>query len=101
MGILKKINTDNKDLNQVQENVDKAIETFNNNPLLMGRFKENITLYNGVPYQVEHGLKRPVLGYIIIKKSGVADIYDSSSSIPSKTIILTSNADVVISLYVF
>lgn len=101
MAVLKRINTEDKNLNQVQENVDKVLDGINSNPLLGGRIRENISLSTGVAHQLEHGLNRKPIGYFIIKKNAEADVWDTVSSMPAKTIILTSSANVVISIYIF
>jgi len=101
MAVLKRINTEDKNLNQVQENVDKVLDGINQNPLLGGRIKQDVVLKELEPFELEHGMNRQVIGYFIIKKSGEADVWDTKSNIPSKTLILTSTKNVVISLYIF
>lgn len=101
MKILKKVNTPDPNLNQVQENVDRVLGNINENPILNGKIIDNIALTQDEPFELNHGLERKIKGYMIIKKSGEADVYDRLSNLPTKTHILTSSANVVISVYIF
>lgn len=52
---------------------------------------------------LNHGLGVPVQGWVVVRRSGGAVLYDkqSSNKIPSKTLILNSSTPVTVSLLVF
>jgi hypothetical protein len=71
-------------------------------PIVNGLLLKDVTLATG-PNAVNHRLGRKLQGWIIIGINGVAEIYDNQASnqMPSLTLSLTSDADVIVSLWVF
>jgi hypothetical protein len=94
----RKIITEDRELNQLQTNVDEAIAPFIRSPILDGRLIENVALINGTT-AVEHKLGRQILGYIIVAQDASASIYNSALS--DKFVTLVSNANVNVKLWVF
>ena len=70
-------------------------------PILDGHLIENLQLTSGEPLVVNHGLARRIRGYFITRKSAAADIFDTNTSQPARSIQLESTADVTISIWVF
>lgn len=68
-------------------------------PMLSGKAILNFTLINGVT-KISHGLGRMMQGWQITDINGAATIY-RSAPLNSSTLTLTSNAIVVVSLWVF
>lgn len=68
-------------------------------PLSQGNFLKNVSLANGVTV-INHLLSRKQQGWFIIDVNGAATVY-RSQPFNALTLTLTSNAAVVVSLYVF
>lgn len=69
------------------------------NPILKGLQLKNIALINGVTV-VNHLLSRTQQGWFITDIDGAANIY-RSQPLNDKTLVLTSNANVSINIWVF
>lgn len=69
------------------------------NQLTQGLLLSNISLINGVTV-INHLLSRTQIGFIITDINAAATIY-RSQALNAKTLTLTSNANCVISLWVF
>lgn len=94
--------SDDQDLMLMQTKWAQELNPVLNSPLLAGRLIRNVALINGST-QVDHKLGRKLQGWMVIRKRGAAEIYDSqdSNSMPQLTLSLVSNADVSVDLYVF
>lgn len=72
------------------------------NPITSGLQLDNIelTIGNNV---INHKLGRKLQGYMIVRKNGQAGIFDTqgSNQMPQLTLNLTSDADVLVSLWVY
>ena len=73
-----------------------------NNPSLNSNIINNVSLVSGKNV-INHLLGRNLVGYRIIGKNAVADIYDeqASNQSPNLTLVLRSNASCMINLEVF
>lgn len=69
------------------------------NPLTQGNLLTGVSLINGVNV-INHKLSRVQQGWIITDQDGIASIYRSKVFGP-QTLTLTSNAAVVVNIYVF
>jgi len=69
-------------------------------PFLDGIYHRNISLVTGTN-QINHRLGRLYLGYIILRKTASADIYESGTVDKSKVISVYSTGNVTIDLWVF
>lgn len=71
-------------------------------PISRGRLVSNVSLITGAN-QVNHGLGRKLIGWIIVGIDGVAAIYDTQAQnqMPQLTLNLTSDADVTVNLWCF
>lgn len=72
------------------------------NPLNNGSILKNVSLINGTTV-VNHMLGRPLQGWKIIRQRAAASIYDvqDSNQMPESTLLLVSDAAVVVNLEVF
>lgn len=96
-----RIQTDSRELNQLQTLIQEAFLPLQNNPMCNGTFLNNIALISGST-TIFHGLGHPVQGWIVTMIDGAATIYDAQSTNPSpKTLVLVSDAAVTVNLYVF
>lgn len=89
-------------LDQTQNTWATALDPVISNPLVKGNLLLNQKLVTGSNV-INHKLGRKLIGWFVIGKNGVADIYDTQASnqLPQLTLNLTSSADVTASLWVF
>lgn len=98
----RKVVGQNRELNQVQSNVEQAVAEVIKNPLLNGRLIEDVALTTTAS-KIEHKLGRTPRGYLIVKRSANAQVYDSlaSEGSPDLFLPLTASANVTVSLWIF
>ena len=103
MRAFKTINVGDQDLQRVQENTDNAFRQFLRNALLDSAFLETIDLVTGQDNVINHTLNRPLRGWFPVRKSAEATLWDTQAinTLPSRTLVLQTSADVTISLIVF
>ena len=101
--IFKKINTDNYELQKVQDSVVSAFQTLGMNYMINGELLKDITLQSGVDNQVQHKLSRVPNGFFIVDKNAAADVWQSTTAnkIKDRILLLRSSATVTINLWVF
>jgi hypothetical protein len=96
-----RVQSSDRVLNLIQDNLSKAIDNLNMVPLNGGVLVEGISLAIG-DNTVYTQLNGPLTGWIIVDIDGVAEIYNNSSSTtPTGQLILNSDAEVTVSLFVF
>lgn len=78
------------------------IDPFLSNPSLSSIILPDISLVSG-SNSINHTLGRKLLGWRVIRIQGSATLYDQQGSnpMPELTLVLVSNANVVVSLEVF
>jgi len=71
-------------------------------PLINGQLLENLKIVAG-NNTINHGLGRPLVGFIVIRNSGATSIGDNQAinATPALTLTLTSNGTSTVSLWVF
>ncbi len=96
------VQTSDRNVNQLQKNVQFALDPILTNALVYGRLIENVNLVSG-SNTIDHGLGRVLQGWIIVRKRSDAAIYDNqdNNSQPGVSLILVSDAAVSVNLYVF
>lgn len=96
------IQSENRDVNQLQQFIQQGLTPLLMNPYLNGRLIEKVNLVSG-SNSVNHGLGRKLQGWVIVRKRSDAAIFDTQdvNPIPDKTLDLQSDVDVSINLYVF
>ena len=99
----KKIRTSNPELMRVQDEVEQILNPLAKLEILDGHLLRDISITAGTPLVVNHGLARPVIGWVVVRKNANADIWDSQDTnrIVGRTLVLNSDANVQLSLYVF
>lgn len=93
-----KVQSDDRELNQVQSNITLALKPFQDNKTLHGVLLNGITLAIGSNV-INTGINRPVIGYWITSQASGANIYNAPFSGPNLTLI--SDAVALINIYVF
>lgn len=97
------IKTDDKDLDQMQRNADRAYRLMSINPVVQGNWFTDIPVVGNVEFTVAHGLAAPYRGYAVTRTQGVNQIIvrDGMQTDPGKTIVLRPSATGTIDLYIF
>jgi hypothetical protein len=97
-----KVHTANRELNQVQENVARALAPIFGNPIVDGVLLTGVVLASGANV-ISHTLDRKLVGWIIIRQRALAQVYDTqdSNATPALTLQLQASAPVTVDLYVF
>lgn len=96
------VQTDDRNINQLQQNISQALEAILSNPLVNGNILNGVKLQIG-SNTLNHGLNRNLQGWIPILVNAAADVFDeqATNTNPSKTLILNSSAVVTVSIYCF
>lgn len=91
------INTTDKDLQKIQDNVTIAVTTIETKPFMGGVLLEAVTLASG-SNQIAHTLQRRPRIWVICDSTAAATIYRTASD--SNFLTLQSNAACTVSLWV-
>ena len=96
------VQTDDRNVNQLQQNVQAALGPLLTNPALNGRVLQGISLLAG-PNIINHGLGRKLVGWMIVRQRAASSVYDAQdvNTQPALTLALVVSAPVVCDLYVF
>lgn len=99
---IQKLNTGDRLLNMIQDNVSNVVDPIAGNPLVNGIILSKVALVSGAN-QIPHKLQRRLLGWFIVRQRSAATIYDTQDSnlTPSIYLNLTASANVTVDLYVF
>jgi|WetSurMetagenome_2_1015567.scaffolds.fasta_scaffold164270_3 hypothetical protein len=96
------VQTNDRTINQLQQNFKQSIDPIIQNPLTQGNLINGVVLKIG-NNTINHGLNAVLQGWMIVGINGVASIYDNqaTNTNASSTLILNSSAAVTINLYCF
>ena len=97
----RQIGTSIKELQRIQTSLARIFNAIQAKEILDGRLISNVSLVSSSTNSIDHGLGKPIRGWIIVGKNANATVYSSVSSTPNATLILNTTADVTISLWVF
>ena len=99
---IRRLNTNDRIIGQIQDNIANVLEPITNIPLNYGVRLTNVILTSG-SNTVNHGLNRTLLGWFVTRQRSSATIYDTqdSNTNPTKTLILVASANVTVDLFVF
>lgn len=98
-----RIQTNDSDINRLQTNITKVVDTLSVQPLTIGNLLKSVVLVVG-DNTIYHGLNAPLTGWIPTRIRAMAtSLYDKqdTNSTPSQTLILNSSAAVTVDLFVF
>ena len=97
-----KVQTTDRIVNQLQDNIANFVEPISDNVLLPGIILKNVALAVG-SNTIQHKLGRLLQGWFIVRQRASASIYDTQDTNTSQTttLRLTSSAVVTVDLYVF
>lgn len=96
----KRSNIADFDTSKFQTNVFEFTQQFIDNPLLSGTLVEDIAV-STTAVDVNHGLGREPVGYIMTKASAHVTIFDTTSAQPKVHLTITGSASATISLWIF
>jgi len=96
------VQTEDRNINQLQRNIANALNPVLANPTVSGTIIENVELAVGSNI-VDHKLGRKLQGWVIVRKRAAADIYDTqdTNTQPTRTLLLVSDAEVMVDIYCF
>ncbi len=99
----KKLNIKDFETSRLQENVSDMFNQLVNNPRLSGILIENVDLVFGQVTTVDHGLGRKIVGFEIVYKNNSVEVWaeDSKQILPLRTLVLDTNADATVNLWVY
>lgn len=99
---ISKVQTDNREVNQLQSNILSQINGLTQNPSNNGTILPKVALSAG-SNDVNTKLGRKLVGWYIVRQRSAATIYDNqdNNKYPEKTLTLVSSAAVNVDIYVF
>ncbi len=99
----RKVRTKNDDVQLLQDAVAVVLQDVRSRTLLDGRLVSGVVLAAGVVNVVDHFLERAPQGYVVVKSSAAASVYDTQDGnvTPKRSLHLWTSADVTVSLWVF
>lgn len=102
MNSLPLVQTDDRNINQIQRYTKTALDPLLKNPVLNGNLLTSVSLSSG-SNTISHGLNRNLQGWIMVRVRSSATFYDTQDSNPSPNLTLTlvASANVVCDIYVF
>lgn len=99
---LQRIQTQDRVLNMIQDNVSNILDPYSSKEILQGQILQNVRLVSGAN-NVPHKLDRKLIGWFIVRQRAAGTIYDTqdTNSQPNLFLQLVSSANVSVDLYVF
>lgn len=99
---IQKINTGDRVLNMIQDNVSNVVEPLTLIPLNSGQILSNISLVTGANV-IPHKLNRKLVGWFIVRQRSAGTVYDTQDTNTNPTVYLnlTASANFNVDLYVF
>lgn len=94
----RQINTQDRELQLIQDNVERAVAEAINSPLLNGRLVADVALNAGLT-KWEHKLARTPRGYLVVDKNNTALIYTAAKD--DKFLTLNASVACTVTLWVF
>lgn len=100
---LKTITSKDFDTQKLQNNVEEFCRDLLTNPLTQGKVLEDVSLASTNDNVIYHNLNRDPVGYIVIKKSANANVWDlqARNTNSRKSLVLKASANVIVSIFVF
>lgn len=105
-----RMQTDNREVNQLQSNILSTLNQITANPLTSGVLVQSIVLVAASnPNQISHTLGRTLIGWIITRRTANSIQWDSQNSNtiangyagPENTLLLNTSANVTVDIFCF
>ena len=92
-----------EELTKIQERLGRSINPVVNKAIIDGELLEDLDITTGQANLVNHRLDRPLVGWIAVRKSANAVLWDEQATNEDdrRTLDLRSSANVTVSLWVF
>ena len=99
---LQRIQTADRVLNMIQDNVSNILDPLSSKEILQGQFLQRVALVSGAN-TVSHKLNRKLIGWFIVRQRASAIVYDTQDTQerPEIFLSLVASAVVNVDLYVF
>jgi len=99
---LQRIQTSDRVLNMIQDNVSNILDPYSSKDILQGQILQNVVLSSGAN-TVAHKLNRKLIGWFIVRQRSSATIYDTQDTqqAPALFLSLVASAGVTVDIYVF
>lgn len=100
----RKVRSQDKDLRLVQDAIETPLRDIQSRKILDGQLLENIPISSTLSVnKIPHGLSKPLTGWIVVRQSASATIWDSQGDNENPNLFLNLNttASCVVSLWVF
>lgn len=99
---LQRIQTADRVLNMIQDNVSNILDPYSSKEIVQGQVLQSLVLNAGVNI-IAHKLNRKLIGWFVVRQRSAATIYDTqdAQSQPTLFLSLVSSAGVTVDLYVF
>lgn len=96
------VQSTDRNMNQLQQNINEAMQPLLQNALLNGQLLANVKLLSG-PNIINHGLGRVLQGWLIVRQRAAGTVYDlqDANTQPALTLALTASANTNVDLYVY
>ena len=96
---LRQIRSANDEMMRIQDATRDWAEQFKNFPIISGVLLEDLTITTGQANLIDHKLGKEPFGFIVVRNSANAVIWQNS--IDARNIDVRSSANAVVSLWVF
>lgn len=95
--------TENRQVNQFQQALTKALTPLTSNPISNATILPNILLVSGKVTQVPTKINRNIQGWILIRQRGNSVVWDTqdTNQNASQTLALNTTANTIVDLMVF
>lgn len=100
---LRKLDSENPELNKIQEYIDQSISPITKSPIINGVLIKGIKLVAGQDNNINHKLDRNISGWIVVRKRETADVWDLQdvNDLKKKTLRLRTDVDNTVDLWIF
>lgn len=100
---LRKLESENPELNKIQEYVQQSIAPIIKSVILNGVLVKNVKLKTGQDNNINHKLDRNISGWLLCRNRANARVWDNQdqNDLSKKTLRLLCDTDVTVDLWIF
>ena len=96
-----RVQTISREVNQIQDRIASATDPFFDQPFFGGVLLTDVLLTAGYGNQIQHGLGREPLGFVLAGANAYAMVCENTSSRTDKIIELNTTATATVSLWIY
>ena len=99
---LQRIQTADRVLNMIQDNVSNILDPYSSLEIVQGQILQNVSLVSGTN-NIAHKLNRNLIGWFIVRQRSAGTVYDIQDTNPTSELFLrlVASANMSVDLYVF